>query len=870
LGILLQVNDQASAGLARFGRNLNGLHGTTKDFAKGVSDVGAKLSAMGSSVLHESFALAKGAAPFVDALLGAAGATHASAAEFELLRLAAYDSSNMLKSFDATQSAKALTMLGKEGASARDAITELGPALTYAKLAGFGAEEGAKGFSRMLKQFGLGADQATTAINKFGLVTREMHVPADELAGALRKMALGGEMGGASFDDALMSIGLARQVLPDTAQAANAVGQAFRKLGDSKFQAALHAMKVEAKSANGDLRPLSAIVADLAAKTSGMTEAQRTASIAHLFGAKAAGGVMAMMEGMAKHSLPDLVAAMGTAKDASAALLDKQLNTWSGQQSAIKAIMSSIGVAIGEPFVQVFKPVAKMLIGFLLVLKDAIVAVPAPVKNFIASFVVGAGVLLSGAGASMALAVALAVMVPVIKAAAVGFVAFAIVAAPALVLVGALGAALYGLKLAYDRNAGGLKDFADGGIGKVSLAWKALQQLFTTGGFSGAVLLELDKAENQGVRNFAKGVYVAAMRIGHFFESIGKGFGAALDAAGPTFERLRGSLDGLLKALGFLGDAVDPNSARARWDAYGAAGESFGAKLGYALDLVVRALTFAIDFGTGFLSVVDEIGAAVSPASDSLGELWVTLQDIGAELGWINGTFGGSEGGLGAVFGRGFGRTLALAAGYVSDIVSAISGTLRGVGQVFLGVVDVVRGVVHGDWSTVMDGMKRILFGAFLAMTSATGAFGASIARTFDAMLKPLGIDLDLAGQFRSLNKGNEEAMRGLLGLPPPEGGLVAPGMSHGGDIIPGMSGFAPSAANMPAVAAAQAQAEGTGAGIADLSAAAAALRETASKPPTVMNHVQVVLPDGQVLAELVGRSQAASDFRGGGSGGAN
>ena len=84
----------------------------------------------------------------------------------------------------------------------------------------------------------------------------------------------------------------------------------------------------------------------------------------------------------------------------------------------------------------------------------------------------------------------------------------------------------------------------------VRLALAAGELALKTGNFSGAVREELNRAENAGLKTFLIRVYQIAFRIQRFFQGIGEGFSAAIEAAAPVFEAFVGALTRLGQALG--------------------------------------------------------------------------------------------------------------------------------------------------------------------------------------------------------------------------------------------------------------------------------------------------------------------------------
>jgi hypothetical protein len=126
--------------------------------------------------------------------------------------------------------------------------------------------------------------------------------------------------------------------------------------------------------------------------------------------------------------------------------------------------------------------------------------------------------------------------------------------------------------VAFQRDVGGIATFFEATAARIKLLFQGIAQLFSDGGFSGAVMAELGKAENAGVKQFAIRVYQIVYRLQRFFEGIAEGFGAAIEAARPTFEAFVGALRELGEAFGVLGTAGADALAGIGSDRYARAG----------------------------------------------------------------------------------------------------------------------------------------------------------------------------------------------------------------------------------------------------------------------------------------------------------
>ena len=175
------------------------------------------------------------------------------------------------------------------------------------------------------------------------------------------------------------------------------------------------------------------------------------------------------------------------------------------------------------------------------------------------------------------------------------------VAAQNTVIVAAIGIAIAGLYIAFQKNLGGIADFTHRAWARVSLFFEGLKQLIEEGGFSGAVRDELNKAENSGLKNFLINVFLWGNRIMNLLSGVATGFSAGVDAAKPSIDAFLGALQKLGVALWFISERDDAATAGAKFKEFGTTGESVGKVLAQVFDFVVQAMTAVVNVGRGLV-----------------------------------------------------------------------------------------------------------------------------------------------------------------------------------------------------------------------------------------------------------------------------
>jgi hypothetical protein len=283
------------------------------------------------------------------------------------------------------------------------------------------------------------------------------------------------------------------------------------------------------------------------------------------------------------------------------------LNTFEGQKKLLGGSMETLAIVIGEPFAQVFKPIVSAVVEVVNGLLGVLRQLPASVKKAFAGFAVAAGAIVATVGAVIAVKAGVALLAVGLKVLGVTAAGLMSTMLPAIATVALLGAVVAGFVYAVRNNLGGLGDFVHRLWEKVRLGFDALVQLFEQGGFSGAVMTELGRAENSGLKRFLISVYQVAFRVGRAWDGLVAGFTTALDEAGPVFELLGATVDELGAALIELFQALTGSTAGLPSDEY----RSFGELVGSALAGIVKWTAAAISVTASFFTNLAKGATAV-------------------------------------------------------------------------------------------------------------------------------------------------------------------------------------------------------------------------------------------------------------------
>jgi TP901 family phage tail tape measure protein len=877
LGFVISAHDLASGKFAEIERSFMSLD---RKVGLGADRIGGSFRTLGTglavmtagvAMVGGAFALADKAGQFEQAIAAVGAVSGATKSELTQLHDAAIEA-GIATQFTPTEATVGLRELAQAGFNAHESIQLLIPVLDLAggSLGELSPAQAAGLASQALKAFGISADDAGVAVDRMLQSVNLFALNAAELPMALGNASRGAQALHQSMSETLITLGLVKNIIPGVERASTGVAVAMERLADPRTQRALEGIGVSATDSQGHFRNFLDVLSDMTPALDRMTDAKRSAFLIDTFGAHALGSVQAVMtqvtHGIRTNTgetvkgaaaLAYLRGQFENAGGTAATFRDKLLDTFAGQKQLLRGSLETLAITLGEPFARAFKPILAATIEALNGFLRFVRAMPTGVKDALASFVVGAGAVMTVVGAAIAAKASLGLLSIALRVAGISFAGIASAAAPAIVVVAAFAIAIAGLHLAFERNLGGLGDLARGAWARVSLAFEGLKQLFEEGGFSGAVREELGRVESGGLKGFLINVFLWANRIRTFFGGIATGFSAGVDAARPTIDGFVGALRSLGAALGFIADRDDATVASAKYRAFGAAGVKVGAVLGKAFELVVQGMTVLVQIGRGLA----EGWVLIQPAAMSL---WGSLVRVFAALGDVvtmlaKATGMSNDGGSAwSAFGNVvafvvtvivdglalLGGALAAAAAVASAAVGAVMSLFSDLADVITGVVFIIGGIIDGDWKAVWTGMKLIAFGIIDAIIGVVLELVGAIGGAVDAMAGMVGKTTGIQKAVRDYKDGVHRDLATSFGVE----SLTYAGVKPIGP--PATIAAPPSAVTaMPAVAA--------------ISSSAGPVMMTPVAPPPARGPLVVnVQVDGQTVARAVHKADSDAAAR--------
>lgn len=810
LGFLFTAKDLASGIMTKVQGNFNKVADTATKKSAGMKQafaqtaLGLGVMAVGIGGLAAGFEAANKFGEFEQGLAGVRAVMRASDKDFAALKNSALDA-GIATQFTPVEAVEGLTELATAGQTATQAVQTLIPVLDLSagSLGKLGVAGAAQAVVGTLNSYALTADHAADVTDRLLRITELSNFQARDFETGLSKAAAKGGIFNQSLNDVLITMGLLRNRNIDASSASTAYGEALRRLATDT-----HASKAASKAGveiyekgTGKLRQLVDITQDFADKTANMTDKQRNALIVQAYGARGLltfsaiqkaqftqteNGITTTYRGAEAiaHMRKTMEGAGGSAARFRSALLD----TFQGQKTLLHGSLVTLGIVAGEGFAQVFRPVVEGVIFGINMLIRVIKSTPPALKQFFAGLWVLTSALFAIVGTIMVTDAAMTLLGISISSLFDG-VAEAI--APVIGVLALFALGFVALRYAYEENLGGLADMSRKSFADIKLAWDGLTQLFSQGGFSGSVREELNKAGNEGVRNFAITVYVWAERIKNFFKGISTGFGDSLRENEGVFTEFRQALQLLGTVLSRLFDTgVDVDANRQKWTSWGESGKSVGHELAGAALLIVRGLTWVVVGIAHVLQFFDYLSDTLEDVGpfNAIGD---SLSEIGKAFETLSGKTSDSQDGvddwqvtwLMAVRAVATVVRIALApiAGIIGGIVDSFMSVNLIVNEIFGTLINSVLALgslLTGDTTAAWGSFKVAAFSAIMAVKGAVMLVMQVIARMVDMLVNAAGGKGTAVEGLKGFDVGLTQGIGGTMGITQDAAGnnIVAPG----------------------------------------------------------------------------------------------
>lgn len=470
-----QVFVEIGADSRRFFAALGKLNKEIGKIGKSMQGLGTRMMGVGAAIAAPIGLAARQFAAFDDAIRATAAVSGAAGADLQMLNDKAREL-GATTSFTAVQVANLMTELGRAGFKPNEINAMTGAVLDLARATGTDAALSAGIMAATLRQFGMGAEDATRAADVLTATANNTFNTVESLGESLKYAGPVAKSLGMNLEDTAAILG----VLGNVGIQGSEAGTALRRLSvisagaGEKLQDLFGVTNTDAA---GNLKPLVQILDEIANVTATMPVAERTKKMAEAFGllgitsanvlSQSADGVSALAaklrdaEGTAKKTAKEMDAGLGgSTRIALSAIEGTALALTDALAPGLQKIIDFIGQT------------ATAITNFIKQNQAMVVAVTKGIAAFIG---IGAAIFTVGLALSVVSATLAAVFSPI------GLIVAGVVA-----LVAAVGSAtgIFGqLSEIAGQAFGGIYDAIAAGdlVGAMDVLWKGLVAGWTRG-----------------------------------------------------------------------------------------------------------------------------------------------------------------------------------------------------------------------------------------------------------------------------------------------------------------------------------------------------------------------------------------------------
>ena len=312
-----------------------------------------------------------------EALFGATGA------ELEKLTETAkhYGSTTQ---FSATEAADALGYMALAGWDANKASQELGGVLELAAASGMGLAQASDMVTDYLSAFSKSSMTATEFADKLAYAQGHSNTTAEQLGEAYKNCAANLNAAGQDIDTVTALLGaMANQGLKGS-EAGTALSAMMRdltkKMKDGKVQ--IGDTSVAVQDSQGNYRSLTDILADVAAATDGMGDAERAAALQSTFTSDSIKGLnLILNEGV--DSVQGFADELGNCDGAAGQMAATMQDNLSGKLAGLNSAMEGLGITLYEYFSGPLSSVVEIATGFINRISEALAPQQSTLDTFI-------------------------------------------------------------------------------------------------------------------------------------------------------------------------------------------------------------------------------------------------------------------------------------------------------------------------------------------------------------------------------------------------------------------------------------------------------------------------------------------------------
>lgn len=278
--------------------------------------------------------------------------------------------------WSAVEVTQAEELLGQAGFTVKETTSALPGLLSLASAGSLDLASATDIAVGALKSFNLNANDSGHVADVLALSASATNSNVTDLGETLKYVAPVAQSLGISFEDTAAAAGLLSNANIKGSQAGTILRQTMARLASPTKEAAgvMKKYGINAFDAQGNMKPLSALVDDLNASLKGLTSQQKADVISTIFGTESMSGVLALMN-QGGQSLGDLSKKLSESKGAADEMANIKLDNLWGQFEELGGAIDTMKINLGEKLAPYTKDFAQWLISKVPQVGDTIVRV---------------------------------------------------------------------------------------------------------------------------------------------------------------------------------------------------------------------------------------------------------------------------------------------------------------------------------------------------------------------------------------------------------------------------------------------------------------------------------------------------------------
>lgn len=251
--------------------------------------------------------------------------------------------------YGSTEAANALSYMSLAGWDTHQMVKGLKPVLNLASAGQMDLAQASDIVTDMMSMFGLEAEQAGRATDVFAVAQANSNTTVSQLGEALKKSGSAAAAAGQSLEDTSAILGILANNGIKGSEAGTALNAMFRDLQAAAVdgKVAIGDTSVAVYDANGNMRSMVDIIADVEKATEGMTQEQKHNALASIFQQRSLKGMNTLLNS-GSGELKKLQGELNNSTGAAQTMADEMDNNLKGSFMKLKSAIEDIGIAISQ------------------------------------------------------------------------------------------------------------------------------------------------------------------------------------------------------------------------------------------------------------------------------------------------------------------------------------------------------------------------------------------------------------------------------------------------------------------------------------------------------------------------------------------